>query len=301
MKLLIALCAFAWICLGSAAPSLAAPKPQRGYMLRDTTSLPPPAPGMARLVVSRDMRIHSELKPEFLYVDRTPVGFLAQLTAVTTEVSPGWHHVWFGRGSPAEVWMEFVPDARYLLRLREIQSGNGTWRADLVREGADGYAQFALGRGMQLSVMDERGRGALERNLGHPSNAEKADSTAREKARADGALPIVIHEVWGLPIPSDAPATVWQNHSGTLTVDDQSLRLMRADTLVVAIPRDSVTSVYFGSQKGGQENPWIKVGYRENGVEKGVALADANRSTATWNYNRLFAELVKRMMPPASP
>lgn len=292
MRLLTALCALAFVTLRSSAPAFAGPQ-KDGYMLRDTTSLPPPATGMARLVVARDMRILDTWDPEYVFVDRTPIGVLAQRTAIATEVAPGWHRVWLGRGRKVGVWMEFVPDGRYLLRLREIMNANA-WQGDLVRESGEGYAAFALNKNMKLAVMDERGRNALMRDLGRlPADADQRDSTARENAKARAALPIVIKEAWYLPYPSNAGANVWQSHTGTLTLDEQSLRYVRAETLVVEIPRRAITDVYFGSQKGATENPWIKIGYQEGGLDKGVTFADAEVSTATENYNRLFAELAR--------
>jgi hypothetical protein len=294
MRLLTALFAIACISL-AVTPSAEAQKKGSGYELRDTTSLPPPAPGKAQLVVARDMRIMKDLKPEFVFVDRTPAGILPQLTAINTEVSPGWRRVRLGRGSQTEVWMEFVPDGRYLMRLRETKSGD-TWRSDLVLENSDGYAQFALGRSMKLAVMNEAGKKALERNLGKPTRTTaKDDSIAGAKAKARAALPLVIKEAWYLPIPSDAAPTVWQNNPGTLTVDATSLRFARGDSVVVEIPRANITDVYFGSEKGGLENPWIKIGYTENTVDKGVTFADASAMNATDSYNRLFAELLRKI------
>lgn len=296
MRLVTALCAFALVALGLSAPTFAA-KQQDGYMLRDTTSLPPPATGMARLVVARDMRILEVWDPEYVFVDGTPLGILPQRTAVTTEIAAGWHRVWLGRGRSAAVWMEAVPDGRYLLRLRELMSA-GDWHGDLVRESGEGYAAFALSKDMKLAVMDARGTDKLMRDLGKASDSkQKRDSTALAQAMAKAALPIVVKEAWYLPFPSDAGANVWQTHTGTLTLDEKSLRYVRADTLVLEIPRANVTDVYFGSQKGATENPWIKVGYKEDSLDKGATFADANLPTSAENYNRLFAELTKPRAP----
>jgi len=293
MRLLAALCLLAILASGASTVTRAAGEQEDGYMLRDTTGLPPPAPGMARLVVARDMRVLEVLREEYVFVDRTPVGLLAQKTAIATEIPAGWHRVWLGRGRAASVWMEFVPDGRYLLRLRE-QMIAGAWRGDLVREAATGYAEFALGRGMRLSVMDARGRQKLLKDLGRPpADSARKDSSAVAQARARAALPMVIKEAWYLPVPSEAAANVWQSHTGTLTLDEKSLRFVRADTLVIEIPRTSVTDVYFGAQKGNTENPWIKVSYKQNGNELGATFADAATFSSTDNYNRLFAELVK--------
>lgn len=290
MKRLLVLCLFA--CL-AAQPVPAAPKQQRGYQLRDTTSLPPPATGMARLVVARDQQETRTLKPEFLFVDRTPLGMLAQKTAVAAEVGPGWHRVWLGRGSGAEVWMEFVPDGRYLLRLREGGS-TGTWKGDLVRESADGYAKFALGKDMQLSVLDESGRGSLERDLETPT-AETAmkDSTARARAIQLATLPITLAEAWYEPVPSDAPPGEHEANVGTLRLDETSLRFMHGDSVVVEVQRAGIKEVRYGSQKGGKWNAWVKVSYRQDGISREVAFADAQLQTSTENYNRLFAELAR--------
>jgi hypothetical protein len=254
---------------------------------------------MARLVVARDMsNISASLKPEFVYVDRVPVGMLPQKTAVTAEVTPGWHRVWLGRGSSAGVWMEFTPDGRYLLRLRETIR-NGSWRGDLIREHTEGYGQFAVSRKMKLAVMDQAGHDALVRHLGHPSNATRSqDSTARQHAIASARLPIVIKEAWYQPIPDDdAHPGDWQNNPGVLTLDESSLRFARGDSVVLEIPRGSITDVFFGSQKGGVENPWVKIGFKQNDADKGATFADASLSSSTENYNRLFAELAKSAGP----
>jgi hypothetical protein len=294
-KFLLALSALAVISLGLSAPALAKPSQHRGYMLRDTTSLPPPPTGKARLVVARDMRIMEDLKPEFVYIDRKPIGLMPQRTVVTAIVSPGWHRVWLGRSSGASVWMEFAADGRYLLRLRETMSGE-TWQGDLVREGGEGYAEFALNKQMQISVLDSRGKDAMVRHLGKPSNqTQKQDSLALETAMTNAVLPITINEAWYLPVGSDAAPSGWQNEPGKLTLDENSLRYVRADTLVIEIPRDKISSVYFGSERAGVVNPWIKIGYKEADLETGVTFADANLSTATDNYNRIFAELAKHL------
>ncbi|HTO90110.1 MAG TPA: hypothetical protein VMJ70_03165 [Candidatus Sulfotelmatobacter sp.] len=298
MRLSIALCALVCIACGVVGSAGAQPVQQRrGYVLRDTTSLPPPDPGMARLVVARDMQKLQDLKPEFVFVDRTPFGILAQSTAVTGMVTPGWHRVWLGRAGQGEVWVEFVAGGGCLLRLRETMM-TGVWHGDLVREGAEGYAHFALKKGLKLSVMDSRGRDALARNMAKPGAGTAAeDSVARERAMTNAVLPIVIKEAWYLPIPSDAHPGEWENHPGTLTIDEKSVRYTQADSLVLEIPRESVTSVYFGAQKGDHINPWIKVGYKEGDLDRGATFADANESTATENYNRIFGELAKRLAP----
>ena len=167
-----------------------------------------------------------------------------------------------------------------------------------MRETAAGYAQFAPGKGMQLAVMDERGRNALMRDLERNMKATpQQDSTARARAIANAALPIVIQEAWYVELPSEVSPSVWQNRPGKLTVDQTSLRFVSADTFVVEIPRASITDVYFGAQKGGLENPWIKVSFKENQTDKEAAFADAKLPTATENYNRLFAELAKGIAP----
>lgn len=297
MRYLIALCATACVTLGVGASALAASQQKDGYMLRDTSSLSPPAAGQAQVVVARDMRILEVGDEEYVFVDRIPVGKLAQRTAVVAEVPPGWHRVWLGRGRPTEVWMQFEPNGRYLLRLRE-RTQAGAWRGDLVRETAAGYAEFALGKGMKLAVMDARGQSTLMRDLERSSKTTpQQDSLARERAIANAALPIVIPEAWYVTLPSEVSPGVWQNRPGKLTVDQTSLRFVSADTFVVEIPRQSITDVYFGAQKGNLENPWIKVSFKENQTDKEAAFADAKLPTATENYNRLFAELAKGIAP----
>jgi hypothetical protein len=82
--------------------------------------------------------------------------------------------------------MEFVPDGRYLLRLRESIEG-GTWRGDLVRENGEAYISFAKSRDMQLAIMDKKGRGALQRNIDKlPPDVWAEDSTARLAAIGQG-------------------------------------------------------------------------------------------------------------------
>lgn len=296
MRLLTGLCVLA--CVATLSGTALAGAQKRGYMLRDTTSLPPPAAGKARLLVARDMTVTQEFKPEMVFADHAPVGLLPQKAAVTAEIDPGWHRVWLGRGGNAEVWMNFEAGQGYLLRLREIGS-EGYWAGDLVRESSEGYSGFAVGRGMKLAVMDERGRGALERNLGKPSNKDALkDSTARARAIELSKLPIEVKEAWYLPFPSEVAPSDYQNKPGRLTLDEKSLRFTRGDSTVIEIPRADITSIRFGSQRGGGSQPWIKLGYKFQGNEIGAIFADTKVDTATETYNRLFAELAKNPVAP---
>jgi hypothetical protein len=111
MRIPTALCVGAIAALGITGTALAAPAQKDGYLLRDTTALPPPAAGMARLVIARDMRVLEVLREEYVFCDRTPLGLLAQKTAIAVEVPPGWHRVWLGRGRSASVWMSSWPTA----------------------------------------------------------------------------------------------------------------------------------------------------------------------------------------------
>lgn len=284
-------------CIATLSGPAIAGQQKRGYMLRDTTSLPPPAAGKSRLLVARDMTVTQDLKPEMVYVDRLPLGILPQKAAVTGEIEPGWHRVWLGRGGNAEVWINFESGGRHLLRLREI-GGQGYWDADLVQESVEGYAGFAVGRGMKLAVMDSRGRGALERDLGKPSNAQALkDSTARAHALDMARLPIVIKDAWYLPFPSNTAPSDYQNKPGRLTLDVVSLHFTRGDSTVIEIPRADITSIRFGSSRGGGSQPWIKIGYKFQGNEIGAIFTDTHVSTATDSYNRLFRELAKGPAP----
>jgi hypothetical protein len=73
MRKLSLLATLACMTAAAATAQAAAPPP---YVLRDTTSFPPPAPGTARLVVARERLLDQGLKPEFVFVDRTPIGHL---------------------------------------------------------------------------------------------------------------------------------------------------------------------------------------------------------------------------------
>ena len=67
---------------------------QPDVVLRDTTGFPAPGPGMARLVIVRERQLRQDPKPEFVYVDRTPVGVILPKTGVTVLVPAGMHKVW---------------------------------------------------------------------------------------------------------------------------------------------------------------------------------------------------------------
>src|SRR5262249_41560901 len=150
-------------------------------VLRDTTSFPPPGSGMARLVVSRERRLRQDLKPEFVFVDRTPVGQLPQHSGVTAEVPAGLHRVWLGRGAGGgggggvERWVNMAAGGRYLVRLREVLY-DGQWRADMIQDSREGYADFAVENGLKLAITTPAGMGSLQRNLEKVRFDPKADS-----------------------------------------------------------------------------------------------------------------------------
>ena len=283
----IALCATG---LGAALTAEAQNAP---YVLRDTTSLPPPAPGMARILVARERFLEQGLKPEFVYLDRTPLGMLPQKAAVTAEVPPGWHRVWLGRGARVELWMELEAGRGYLIRLRE-NLNEGTWRADLVRDASAGYGEFAKEKGLKLAITGESGFGALKRDLEKRKTDPKADSLARERAKTGGALPIRFAEAWyqDLLAPARVPME-YEHHPGRLELDATTLRFVRGDTTAVEIPRASIEMIRYGGHRDNRPNPWIKIGYRVNGEERAAMFAELRPETATASYNRLFAELEK--------
>jgi hypothetical protein len=268
---------------------------QSPYMLRDTTSFPPPREGTARVLVARERFMGQGLKPEFVLVDSMPIGQLPQKAAVTAEIPAGWHRVWLGRGTRAGVWMEFVAGGRYLVRVRE-EGTETNWKVDLVRDSRDGYADFAVAKGMQLAVATQAGLDAIARDMKKRMPDPKVLATEVEKSKTAAVLPIAVKEVWYLDLMDESDAAQeFEQHTGTLTLDGTTLKYVREDGKIVEVPRSAITSIRYGGHRRNMPNPWIKIGYQENGAEKGVAFAETDRVTATATYNRLFAELEKTM------
>src|SRR5262245_43862209 len=175
---------------------------QPDVVLRDTTGFPAPDPGMARIVVVRERQLRQDPKPEFVYVDRTPVGVILPKTGVTVLVPAGVHKVWLGRGLKVVAWVNAAPGGRYLLRMREVIV-NGTWYSDFVMDSAEGYADFAAANGFKLALSGPGSMGSLQRNLDKVKEDPKSDSLDREKAKARATLPIEVAEAWYQDI--DAP------------------------------------------------------------------------------------------------
>ncbi|HXS82172.1 MAG TPA: hypothetical protein VN896_05580 [Methylomirabilota bacterium] len=273
-----------------AAPASAQPD----VVLRDTTGFPAPGPGMARLVIVRERQLRQDPKPEFVYVDRTPVGVILPKTGVTVLVPAGMHKVWLGRGLKVSAWVDAAADGRYLLRMREVIV-NGTWYADFILDSAEGYAEFAAANGFKLAVSGPGSMGSLERNLEKVKNDPKADSLARQRAIARATLPIQVAEAWyrDLDAPPGPPMD-YEHDPGRLVLDDAALRFTRRDTVAVEIPRGSITGVRYGGSKDDRPNAWIKIGYTANGVEHAAAFTCTTNDSATVHYNRLFAELTKQ-------
>src|SRR5262249_23150571 len=162
-------------------------------VLRDTTSFPPPAAGTARLVVARERRLRQDLKPEFVYVDRTPVGQLPQHSGVTAEVPAGLHKIWLGRGAGVETWVNVAAGGRYLVRLRELLY-DGQWGADMTQDSPEGYADFAVTNGLKLAITSPAGMGSLQRDLEKVKFDPRADSLTRLKVLARMSPPIQLSE-----------------------------------------------------------------------------------------------------------
>jgi hypothetical protein len=279
-----------------AAASLipAAASAQSPYTLRDTTSFPPPKEGMARLLVARERFIDQGLKPEFVVIDTTAIGQLPQKSGVAAEIPAGWHRLWLARGTKAGMWMEFAPGGRYLIRLRENVSDMGGWRADLVRDDRDGYAEFAVSKGMQLAVATQAGLDAIRRDIKKRMPTAKTVASERDKAQKAAQLPIVIEEAWYLDLLDESDkAQEFEQHLGKLTLDATVLKYTRDDGVVVEIPRSTISEVRYGGHRRNMPNPWIKIAYTADGAEKAVAFAATDANIATGEYNRLFAELEK--------
>jgi len=267
---------------------------QPDVVLRDTTGFPPPGPDMARLVIVRERQLRQDPKPEFVYVDRTPVGVILPKTGVTAIVPAGMHKVWLGRGLNVATWVNSAPDGRYLLRMREVIV-NGTWHADFIMDSPEGYADFAAAHGFQLAVSGPGSMGSLQRNLEKVKNDPKADSLARMRAIARATTPIQVKEAWyqDLDNPPKQPME-YEHNPGKLVLDATSLRFSRWDSVAVEIPRTAITTVRYGGTKDDRPNAWIKIGYTANGAERAAAFACTTNDSATVHYNRLFQELTKQ-------
>ena len=289
---LLTLAASIVLVVAISTPSLADPA-SKAYVLRDTTSFPPPASGMARIVVAREYTDQQQRKPEFTFVDRTPIGMLPQAAGVTIEVPAGWHRVWLGRGSDAELWLDATPGERYLIRMRE-SGDQGSWSADLIRDAREGYADFAIGKGMKLAVATASGLSTLRRHLESGRYDAAGDSAAHARAAAKGTLPFELDEAWYVDLMAAAPEPRdYEQHPGRLTIDATTLRFTRGDQVVLEIPRTAISGVRYGGTRGGNANTWIKVAYTADGAEKGASFTDAEPKTSTASYNRMFAELEK--------
>jgi hypothetical protein len=216
-------CSAAFVLLVSTLACVAPAVAQPDVVQRDTTGFPAPGPGMARLVIVRERQLRQDPKPEFVFVDRTPVGVILPKTGVTAIVPAGMHKVWLGRGLNVATWVNAAADGRYLLRMREVIA-NGTWYADFVMDSPEGYAEFATANGFKLAVSGPGSMGSLERNLEKVKNDTKADSLARLRAIARATTPIQIRDAWYRDL--DSPPTdpmEYEHHSGKLVLDDTAL------------------------------------------------------------------------------
>jgi len=287
---LLAAIIFIVLTIGVARPAHA----DAEVVLRDTTSFPPPASGMARLVVARERRLRQDLKPEFVFVDRTPVGQLPQHSGVTAEVPAGLHKVWLGRGTGVETWVDMAAGGRYLVRLREVLY-DGQWRADMIQDSPEGYADFAVENGLQLAITTPAGMGSLQRNMEKVKFDPKADSLTRLKVMARLTPPIALSDAWYQDIDSPpARPGDYELHSGRLVLDGAALRYFHGDSVALEIPRANITSVRYGGTRDDRPNAWIKIGYTENGSGRGAIFTHTTRDSATTSYNRLFQALSKQ-------
>jgi hypothetical protein len=282
-----------FVSLVSTAGIVAPANAQPDVVLRDTTGFPPPDAGMARLVIVRERQLRQDPKPEFVYVDRTPVGVIQPKTGVTAIVPAGMHKVWLGRGLNVATWVNAAPGGRYLLRMREVIV-NGAFHADFIMDSAEGYADFATANGFKLAISGPGSLGSLERNLQKVKHDPKADSLARERAVARATPPIQVAEAWYQDLAAPKESIEYERHPGRLVLDASALRFTHGDSVAIEIPRTAITTVRYGGTKNDRPNAWIKIGFTADGAERAAAFTCTRQDSATVHYNRLFAELSKQ-------
>jgi hypothetical protein len=255
------------------------------YRLVDSTAIEMPTPGRAALYLTREQLARATpLKPEALFLDGVPLGYLPQRSFLGSDsLAPGQHCLAGLAGMP-EFCMRVRAGERVLLRLREIVDADDHLAMEWLRDDPDRIESLARDGPLRRAITTPQGMRVLARHTAHRV-------TSAEPALASAPLPITLDEAWlEIATESEDGSSLRHRASWRLVVDSISVHAI-SNRYALDVPISGIRRVHFGGVRQGSPNPWIEIEYGNDGETRIVAFADSRPESATRSYNAIFGAL----------
>lgn len=279
--------------LSMSAATVALAQPRSGdKRFTFTDSLPSfvPAPGHGLVCLVREQQVRAVLmKPERLYLDGAPLGFLAQTSYLLLDVMPGLHRI-ESVGGPPPVVLSVAAGELRLLRLREVIDPFDVTLMHWILDAPDAARELVTATPLARSRVTEAGLKDLERKTANLDTVTPPDSIVTPD---DDRQIVRVSNIWfEHPLDHLNLRRDFSIYSGALE--------LRPDTIVydmqkkrrdvhVEIPYDRIERVRYGGTRAVGLNPWIDIFYRGEGdTTWRASFADAGTQNPEASYNRLF-------------
>lgn len=244
--------------------------------------LPAPAAGQAVVVLVREQFVRqTPMKPERVFVDATPLGWLPQGGYVVARVPAGVHTFWGPLNCPPLTFRARA-GSTWLVRLRESIDDNDALHSHWLFDDPGNFAGLADDLRLREARVTARGM----RELAERAGQAPAPAAPDTRTEFDG----IVSQL--------TPAHPRERYAGLLTLEPDSLRYA-VDVPVtqgsservfmsLSIPWQNVRGVHFGGSASSDTLPWLAVDYDERGERRTATFAHANPADAFDAYDAMF-------------
>ncbi|HET7225852.1 MAG TPA: hypothetical protein VFK69_09075 [Candidatus Eisenbacteria bacterium] len=271
-----------WVALALCALPVAARAADPRFRLSAAGGLPAPGAGQAVVVLVREQFVRqTPMKPERVFVESTPLGWLPQAGYVVARVAAGVHTFWGPLNCPPLTFRARA-GSTWLVRLRESIDQNDALHSHWLFDDPGNFAGLAD----ELELREARVTARGVRELSERADQAPAPAAPDTRTQFDG----IVSQL--------TPAHPRERYAGVLTLEPDSLRYA-VDVPVtqgsservfmsLSIPWQNVRRVHFGGSASSDTLPWLAVDYDERGQRRTATFAHANPADAFDAYDAMF-------------
>lgn len=245
-------------------------------------SVPAAGPAQATIVVVREQFVRgTPMKPERVYAEDTPLGWLPQGAFVAVVVSAGVHTVWGPLNCPPLTFYARGGET-WLLRLRESIDDNDALHSHWLFDDPATLGPLSEALHLKQARVTARGLRDLSKRVDTAPTAQPPDTRTSFEGVISGLT----------------PAHPRERFAGLLTLAPDSLHYVvpvpptegSTDriTMAIAIPWQNVRRVHFGGSAASDTLPWLAVDYDERGEHRTATFAHLNPADAVDAYDTMY-------------